>query len=100
MSSLNDQFSIKKCEHCLEWTNGNKAFSENCGEILDLEYRKERSDKLNDFKSAPFLINWFEINGSNRNPIYFIFEKLIRGGQLILMLILAFISLILLILPG
>ena len=100
MSSSNSELSIKKCEHCLKWTNGNKAFCENCGEILDLEYRKERDEKTKDLSAAPFLLNWYKINGSDKNPFYFIIERLIRGGQLILMGIIALITFILIILPG
>ncbi|MFY8021835.1 MAG: hypothetical protein ACOVP1_11575 [Bacteroidia bacterium] len=100
MNSLNDTFSIKKCEHCEQWTNGNKAFCEKCGEILDLEYRKERDDKSKDPKAEPFLINWFKFDGSRNNILYFLIEKGIQGGQLILMGIIALITLILLLLPG
>ena len=100
MSYSNNGFSIKKCEHCLNWTNGNKAFCENCGEILDLEYRKERDEKSKDLTAAPFLLNWYKIKGSDKNPVYFIVERLIQGGQLILMGIIALITFILIVLPG
>ena len=100
MNYSNDHFSIKKCEHCHQWTNGNKAFCEKCGEILDLEYRKERDDKSKDPKAEPFLLNWYKINGSQSNLFYFLIEKGIQGGQLILMGIIALVTLILLLLPG
>ena len=34
----------KKCEHCNNWTDGDKAFCDTCGGILDFKYRKERDD--------------------------------------------------------
>ena len=39
----------KKCEHCNNWTDGDKAFCDTCGGILDYKYRKERDDLEKEF---------------------------------------------------
>ncbi|MCU0423273.1 MAG: hypothetical protein MUC81_10720 [Bacteroidia bacterium] len=92
--------SIQKCEHCDYWTDGNKAYCSSCGEILDLEFRKERASLEKKLKELPLFMEWFTLKRARNNPFYFILEKLIQGGQFILMIVVLIVTIILFLLPG
>jgi hypothetical protein len=92
--------SIQKCEHCSQWTDGNKAFCQHCGEMLDVSFRKERWELEKKLRDLPGFMEWVKIKGAARNPFLFVIEKLIQGGQVIITAIVALITFILLALPG
>ncbi|HAD10836.1 MAG TPA: hypothetical protein DCF33_00205 [Saprospirales bacterium] len=92
--------SIQKCEHCETWTDGKKAFCCSCGEMLDLEYRKNRWELHKRLQDLPGFMDWYKLKGADKNILLLILEKMIQGGQLILTAVVAFITLILLLLPG
>ncbi|MFN4972421.1 MAG: hypothetical protein ACK45I_06035 [Bacteroidota bacterium] len=92
--------AIQKCEHCETWTDGKKAFCCSCGEILDLEFRKNRWELHKRMNELPGFMDWFKLKGSDRNILLLFIEKLVQGGQLILTLLVALVTCILLLLPG
>lgn len=92
--------SKQKCEHCHYWTDGAKAFCSECGEILDLEYRKEQSELADKWKNFNGLMDWVKLPKSQSNKVVWFVEKLIQSGQLILMLLMALVTFILFLLPG
>lgn len=97
---MTDTRSIQKCEHCETWTDGKKAFCCSCGEILDLEFRKSRWELHKRLEELPGFMEWYKIKGSDKNYLLLFIEKIIQGGQLILTLMVALVTLFLLILPG
>ncbi len=95
---VNDKIANqKKCEHCFNWTDGNKAFCAHCGEILDLDYRKEIDELA---KKETALMSYYKIKNADSNILLLLIEKLIQGGQLIVMAIIALVTFILVLLPG
>jgi predicted nucleic acid-binding Zn ribbon protein len=92
--------SQKKCEHCSNWTNGEKAFCSYCGEILDDEFRRKRDELEQKEKLGSIFINYYKIKHSDTNLLLFFIEKIIQGGQAIVIGIIALVTFILLLLPG
>ena len=90
----------KKCEHCSNWTDGNRAFCEHCGEILDYKYRKEIHELEKKQENEPVLMKFIKIKNSDKNIFLFLIEKIIRGGQALVLGIIALVTLLLLALPG
>lgn len=90
----------QKCEHCDHWTDATKAFCSRCGEILDLDYRKEQHQLSRKFKKFNGLMNWVKLPQSQSNKAIWFLEKIIQSGQLVLMTIIALVTLILFLLPG
>ncbi|MCU0443246.1 MAG: hypothetical protein MUE96_12700 [Bacteroidia bacterium] len=90
----------QRCEHCGNWTDGTKAFCSRCGEILDLDYRKEQHHLSRKFKNFNGLMNWVKLPQSQSNKAVWFIEKIIQSGQLVLMTIMALVTLILFLLPG
>lgn len=93
-------YNQKKCEHCQNWTNGDKAFCSNCGEILDYKYRKKMDDLDKYWQKQSVFMNLFKIKNSENNLLLKFIESIIRGGQLIVMSIITLTTIILLALPG
>lgn len=100
MNSSPEPFSIRKCEHCQNWTNGNKVFCAHCGEIIDDSYRKEMAELEQKQQEQPLLWEWFKLKGSDSNPVLRIIGKFIQSGQAVLMGLISLITLLLLALPG
>lgn len=100
MNSFQILKSSKKCEHCEKWTDGTKAFCAHCGEMLDMQYRKEQHEWAESQKSQTPMMKLISLHNSTSNPFYFLVEKLIQGGQLILMGIITFVTFLLLLLPA
>ncbi|MES2655164.1 MAG: hypothetical protein V4620_06215 [Bacteroidota bacterium] len=94
---VNDKITNqKKCEHCSKWTDGDKAFCSYCGEILDLNYRKQIDELA---KNESVLMNYYKIKNSDSNFLLWLIEKLIQGGQIIVMAIIALVTFVLVLLP-
>jgi hypothetical protein len=89
----------KKCEHCNNWTDGDKAFCSSCGGILDFRYRKERDDFEKELGNVPMLFDYVKLKNPNKNKFLFILEKVIHGGQAIIFGIISLVTFILLALP-
>lgn len=96
---INKMINQKKCEHCDRWTDGNKAFCNFCGEILDLKYRNERNELEKELGDVPMLFDYFKIKNSDKNWLLFIIEKTIQGGQAIIFGIISLVTFVLLALP-
>ncbi|MFN7313507.1 MAG: hypothetical protein ACK5UI_08495 [Bacteroidota bacterium] len=92
--------SIQKCEHCSIWTDGNKAYCSECGEILDLNFRKERHELQKKLENLPLFMDWVKLNNSRKNPFLFLLEKMIQGGQLIVSIIVLLVTVFLFLMPG
>jgi hypothetical protein len=92
--------STQKCEHCGNWTDGNKAFCQFCGEILDVRFRHERTELEQKLKNLPGFMEFIKIKGSDKNLIFWGIEKMLQTGQFIITIIVALVTLILLALPG
>jgi hypothetical protein len=90
----------KKCDSCHNWTDGSKAFCAICGEILDNQYRKELFELEKKWESQPVLMKYVKLKNSDKNIFIFVFEKLIQGGQAIIIGLITFVTFVLLALPG
>ena len=89
----------KKCEHCNNWTDGNKALCDTCGGILDFKYLKERDDLEKELGNVPMLFEYVKIKNADSNKLLLIVEKAIRGGQAIIFAIITLVTFIILALP-
>jgi hypothetical protein len=89
----------KKCEHCNNWTDGNKAFCNNCGGILDYKYLKERDELEKELGNVPMLFEYVKIKNSENNKFLFLIEKAIRSGQAVIFAIITLVTFIILALP-
>lgn len=89
----------KKCEQCNNWTTGDNAFCKNCGEILDLKYRKERDDLEKKLENVPMLFDYVRLKNAENNKLLFLLEKAIRGGQAVIFAIVTLVTFVLLVLP-
>ena len=94
------QINQKKCEHCDKWTDGNKAFCFYCGEMLDYSYRKNLFELEQKWQKQPLFMNFVKIKNADKNIFLFAIEKLVQGGQAIIIGIIALVTFILLALPG
>ncbi|MCF8253087.1 MAG: hypothetical protein K9H61_02740 [Bacteroidia bacterium] len=92
--------STKKCEHCSKWTNGEKAFCEHCGEILDKKYREERAELEREQREGSPMMKMVKIKNSENNKLLFWLERSIQSGQMVLIFLIAFVAIILALLPG
>jgi uncharacterized membrane protein YvbJ len=92
--------STKKCEHCGQWTNGELAFCANCGEILDKQYRAERAELEREQREQSPMMKKFKIEKAKDSRFWLYIEKMVQGGQAVLVAVIAFIAIILALLPG
>lgn len=92
--------STQKCEHCSYWTDGKKSFCSECGEILDLAHRKERSDLEKKWQEWSAFMQYVKLKGSDKNMFLLFLEKCIQTGQFILTIIIVIVTLILFLIPG
>ncbi len=92
--------SIKKCEHCQDWTDGEKAFCIHCGEILDRKYREERAQLEVEQKEGTPLMKWVKLRQSNDSKLWYFAEKAMQSGQLVMVVFFIIIITILAIMPG
>jgi hypothetical protein len=100
MNSFQENKSIKKCEHCQQWTDGEKAFCANCGEILDKQYREERTQLEIEQKEGTPLMKWVKLNQSKDSRFWFLAEKAAQSGQVVMVVFFVVIITILAIMPG
>jgi hypothetical protein len=98
--TLTTNINQKKCEHCQKWTDGNKAFCEFCGEILDFGYRKDLHELEKKWQNQSLLMDDFKIKNSDKNKFLFVIEKLVQGGQAIIIGIITLVTIVLMALPG
>ena len=68
----------KKCEHCSNWTNGNKVFCDTCGGILDYKYLKERDDLEKELGNVPILFEYVKIKNSENKDLFLKTEKFFK----------------------
>ncbi len=68
--------------------------------MLDMQYRKERHEWEQSQQQQGPLMTRFTIRNSSSNPMLRAIEKLVQGGQAILIGIIAFVTFILVIMPG
>jgi len=94
------ELPLKRCEHCDAWNPGEKAFCQKCGEIIDLNYRKEMAELEKKQSKGTMLFNWYKVPGAKNSILLFLWEKFVQSGQAILMGIISLITLLLLLLPG
>lgn len=100
MKSSEITSSIKKCEHCGEWTNGELAFCSHCGEILDKQYRKERAELEREQQEQSPIMKKFKLEKAKDSKFWRIVEKAVQSGQMVLVAIISFIVIVLALLPG
>lgn len=93
-------YNQKKCEHCNSWSNGEKAFCSTCGEILDYKYRKEIDELEKKWQNQSILMDFVKLKNSENNFFIKFIETIIRGGQLIILSIIAITTFVLMALPG
>lgn len=92
--------SIQKCEHCHYWTDGQKAFCSECGEILDIEFRKERWRLSQQWQELGGLMNYVRFKKARSNPFFWVLEKFVQTGQMIIAVLVLIVTIILFLLPG
>lgn len=92
--------SIKKCEHCQQWTDGEKAFCSHCGNLLDEKVLSERQALQDHMKKQYLLVKYIRLKGSDNNKFLLVLEKMIQGGQFIISLIVGLITFLLLLMPA
>ncbi|OYU96093.1 MAG: hypothetical protein CFE21_06695 [Bacteroidetes bacterium B1(2017)] len=100
MKSSQQQNSIKKCEHCQQWTDGEKAFCTHCGEILDKKYREERAELEKEQREGTPMMKWVRLKQANNSKFWFLVEKALQSGQMFLVFFFIVITIILLLMPG
>jgi DNA-directed RNA polymerase subunit F len=92
--------SIKKCEHCGQWTNGELAFCSHCGEILDKKYREERAELEREQREQSPFLKKFTLEKAKDSVFWRMVEKLIQSGQMILFFLISLMAIILAFLPA
>lgn len=100
MKSLENLEYLKKCEHCQQWTDGNKAFCGHCGEILDKKYREERAELEREQQEQSPMMRFVKLKKAENSPFWKWVETMIRSGQMVIVFLIAFITVILALLPG
>ena len=100
MKSSETNSSIKKCEHCGQWTNGELAFCSHCGEILDKQYRAERAELEREQRDQLPFMQKFKLEKAKYSKFWRFIEQLVQSGQMVLVAIITFMAVILALLPG
>lgn len=100
MKSSDNHKSIKKCEHCKQWTDGEKAFCGHCGEILDKKYREERAELEKEQQEGTPLMKMVKLKKAENSTFWRFIEKGIQSGQMVLVFFIALVIVILGLLPG
>lgn len=100
MKSLEETKSIKKCEHCGQWADGEKAFCNHCGEILDKKYREERAELEREQREQSPMMRFVKFKKAETSPFWKFLEKMVHSGQMVIVFLIALVTIILAILPG
>ncbi len=100
MNSSQTNSSIKKCEHCLQWSDGEKAFCEHCGEILDKKYREERAELEKEQREGTPFMKRVKLKQANNSILWKLIEKSLQSGQMLLIAFFIIITIILALMPG
>ncbi len=100
MNSSQTNSSIKKCEHCLKWTDGEKAFCEHCGEILDKKYREERAELEKEQSEGTPFMKRVQLKQAKNSFFWKLVEKSLQSGQMLLIAFFIIITIILALMPG
>ena len=100
MKSSETNSSIKKCEHCGQWTYGELAFCAHCGEILDKQYRAERAELEREQRDQLPFMQKFKLEKAKYSKFWRFIEQLVQSGQMVLVAIITFMAIILALLPG
>ena len=70
---------FKHCEHCQQWTNGDKHRCNYCGMVIDAQYKQEiqTREEKDGFKLRLVTIHtsdaWYKV----------LFKRLVQGAQII-----------------
>lgn len=100
MNSSENLYSLKKCEHCQQWTDGNKAFCGHCGEILDKKVREEWAEMEKEQQEQSPMMRFIHIPKAKHSKFWRYIEKMVHSGQLVIVFLITLITAFLLLLPG